>query len=42
MNDDLRFEVLPIPLLELGEGPLWDEATQRFLVVDIHGRAVHA
>lgn len=37
-----EFEVLPIPLLDLGEGPLWDEARQRLLVVDIHGRAVHA
>ncbi len=34
--------VLPIPPLELGEGPLWDVAGQRFLVVDIHGRAIHA
>lgn len=34
--------VLPLPPLELGEGPLWDEAGQRFLLVDIHGRAVHA
>lgn len=33
---------LPIPPLELGEGPLWDEAGQRFLLVDIHGCAVHA
>lgn len=36
------FEVLPIPPLVLGEGPLWDAARGRFLVVDIHGRAVHA
>lgn len=36
------FEVLPLPLLELGEGPLWDEARQRFLVMDVQGRAVHA
>ena len=36
------FEVLPIPPLELGEGPLWDEAAQRFLVVDVEGRAIHA
>ena len=42
MTTETSFEVLPIPLLELGEGPLWDEAKQRFLVVDIHGRAVHA
>ena len=41
MTTETSFEVLPIPLLELGEGPLWDEAKQRFLVVDIHGRAVH-
>jgi xylono-1,5-lactonase len=40
MKDD--FEVLPIPPLVLGEGPLWDAACERFLVVDIHGRAVHA
>ncbi len=33
---------LPLPLLELGEGPLWDESGGRFLLVDIHGRAVHA
>jgi len=33
---------LPLPPLELGEGPLWDEAGQRFLLVDIHGRAIHA
>jgi D-xylonolactonase len=33
---------LPLLPLELGEGPLWDEAGQRFLLVDIHGRAVHA
>jgi sugar lactone lactonase YvrE len=33
---------LPLPLLELGEGPLWDEAARRFLLVDIHGCAVHA
>jgi sugar lactone lactonase YvrE len=32
----------PLPLLELGEGPLWDEDATRFLVVDIHGRGVHA
>jgi len=36
------FEILPLPPLELGEGPVWDAATQRFLFVDIHGRAVHA
>ena len=42
MTTETSFEVLPIPLLELGEGPLWDEAKQRFLVVDIHGRAIHA
>ena len=40
MKDE--FEVLPIPPLTLGEGPLWDAAGERFLVVDIHGRAVHA
>lgn len=34
------FEILPIPPLTLGEGPLWDAAGARFLVVDIHGRAV--
>jgi sugar lactone lactonase YvrE len=39
---DLAFEVLPIPPLQLGEGPLWDEARQRFLVVDVQGRAIHA
>ena len=42
MNPGLPFEVLPIPLLELGEGPLWDDARQRFLVVDVEGRAIHA
>jgi xylono-1,5-lactonase len=36
------FEVLPIPPLVLGEGPLWDAVRGRFLVVDIQGRAVHA
>lgn len=36
------FEVLPIPPLVLGEGPLWDAARGRFLVVDIQGCAVHA
>ncbi|MBN8507229.1 MAG: SMP-30/gluconolactonase/LRE family protein [Burkholderiales bacterium] len=36
------WQPVPLPLLELGEGPLWDEDAQRFLVVDIHGRAVHA
>jgi xylono-1,5-lactonase len=41
MNADPGFEILPIPLLELGEGPLWDEAGQRFLVVDVEGRAIH-
>jgi sugar lactone lactonase YvrE len=39
---DTAWQQLPLPLLELGEGPLWDEAAARFLVVDIHGRAVHA
>jgi sugar lactone lactonase YvrE len=39
---DVAVERLPIPPLELGEGPLWDEAGQRFFVVDIHGRAIHA
>ena len=38
----MNFTTLPLPLLELGEGPLWDEAGRRFLLVDIHGRAVHA
>lgn len=38
----MAFTVAPIPPLSLGEGPLWDVARQRFLVVDIHGRAVHA
>jgi len=42
MTGDISFEVLPVPLLELGEGPLWDEARQRFLVVDVDGRAIHA
>ena len=42
MGEAVRCEVVPIPLLELGEGPLWDEARQRFLVVDVHGRAIHA
>lgn len=28
--------------LSLGEGPLWDAASQRFFFVDIHGCAVHA
>ncbi len=42
MGAAVAFEVLPIPPLELGEGPLWDEKRQRFLVVDIHGRAIHA
>lgn len=42
MTNNVDFQVLPIPLLELGEGPLWDEAGKRFLVVDIHGRAIHA
>lgn len=38
----MNITTLPLPLLELGEGPLWDEAGRRFLLVDIHGRAVHA
>jgi xylono-1,5-lactonase len=38
----VEFEVLPIPPLVLGEGPLWEAARERFLVVDIQGRAVHA
>ncbi len=42
MDAAAAFEVLPIPLLELGEGPLWDVRARRLLVVDIHGRAVHA
>jgi D-xylonolactonase len=42
MSVAVAFEALPIPRLELGEGPLWDEARQRFLVVDVHGRAIHA
>ena len=42
MKADVPFEVLPIPPLELGEGPLWDEEAQRFLVVDVEGRAIHA
>jgi len=42
MHAMLQFDVLPIPQLELGEGPLWDEARQRFLVVNVQGRAVHA
>ena len=42
MNADAPFEVLPIPLLELGEGPLWEDARQRFLVMDVNGRAIHA
>ena len=33
---------LQLPDLELGEGPLWDQTARRFLLVDIHGRAVHA
>jgi sugar lactone lactonase YvrE len=36
------WQQVPLPLLELGEGPLWDEDRGRFLLVDIHGRAVHA
>ncbi len=42
MTAGAPFEVLPIPQLELGEGPLWDEAAQRFLIVDVEGRAIHA
>ena len=42
MSVGQAFEQLPIPLLELGEGPLWDAPGQRFLVVDIHGCAIHA
>lgn len=38
----LAWQQVPLPLLELGEGPLWDEDRGRFLLVDIHGRAVHA
>ncbi len=38
----LPFGVLPIPRLELGEGPLWDEGRRRFLVVDVLGSAIHA
>lgn len=30
------------PTLQLGEGPLWDAAQQRFLFVDLHGCALHA
>jgi sugar lactone lactonase YvrE len=40
--DAVAWQLLPLPLLELGEGPLWDDDAARFLVVDIHGRAVHA
>ena len=39
-TDDFR--ILPLPPLELGEGPVWDATMQRFLFVDIHGRTVHA
>jgi xylono-1,5-lactonase len=39
---DTVWRQAPLPLLELGEGPLWDEDAARFLVVDIHGCAVHA
>jgi sugar lactone lactonase YvrE len=42
VTKDASFELLPIPRLELGEGPLWDEARQRFLVMDVDGRAIHA
>jgi len=42
MSAELGVELVPIPPLELGEGPLWDEAGRRFVVVDIHGRAIHA
>lgn len=28
--------------LQLGEGPLWHAASERFFFVDIHGRALHA
>ena len=38
----VAWQQVPLPLLELGEGPLWDEDAARFLLVDIHGRAVHA
>jgi D-xylonolactonase len=30
------------PTLQLGEGPLWHAASQRFFFVDIHGCALHA
>ncbi len=42
MTADASIEVLPIPRLELGEGPLWDDARQRFLVMDVDARAIHA
>ena len=42
MSVEIAWQVVPIPLLTLGEGPLWDEAKQRFLVVDVHGCAIHA
>ena len=35
----MNITTLPLPLLVLGEGLLWDEAGRRFLLVDIHGRA---
>jgi sugar lactone lactonase YvrE len=42
MSANSSFDLLPIPPLELGEGPLWDEARQRFLVMDVDGLAIHA
>jgi len=42
MRAPQAFDVLPIAPLALGEGPLWDVRGGRFLLVDVHGRAIHA
>lgn len=36
-----KIEALPVPVCELGEGPLWDVEEQRLYWIDSHGRMIY-